>query len=93
MPFLFVFFRDTYGFNVGTFNIVPVVSEVVIISLNSFFFFPLCLIYFYHSIFHLTYPIFCLSHSTVSPLQSAFDLKLLHYSLLIGSFLFLLGPC
>ena len=28
--------------------------------LNLFFFFPLCFIYFHHSIFHLTYPIFCL---------------------------------
>ena len=29
-------------------------------SFNSFFFFPLCFIYFHHFIFHLTYPIFCL---------------------------------
>ena len=34
-------------------------------SFNSFFFFSLCSIYFHHSIFHLTYPIFCLSYSTV----------------------------
>ena len=27
--------------------------------------------YFHHSIFHLTYPIFCLSYSTVGSLQSA----------------------
>ena len=32
-----------------------------------FFFFPLCFICFHHSIFHLTYPIFCLSYSTVAP--------------------------
>ena len=44
-------------------------------SFNSFFFFPLCFIYFYHSIFHLTYPIFYLSYSTVGSLQSAFDLS------------------
>ena len=56
-----------------------------------FFFFPLCFIYFHHSIFHLTYPIFSLSYSTVVSLQSALDL-LLYYSL-IDSFLFLLGPC
>ena len=60
--------------------------------LMLFFFFPLCFIYFQHSIFHLTYPIFCLSYSTVGSLQSVFDL-LLHYTLLIDSFLFLLGPC
>jgi len=35
---------------------------------------PLCFIYFYHSIFYLTYPIFCLGYSTVGSLQSVFDL-------------------
>ena len=49
--------------------------------LIPFFFFPLCFIYFHHSIFHLTYPIFCLSYSTVGSLQSAFDLSycIMHY--------------
>ena len=76
----------------GAFNIVPEVSEVVLISFKSFFFFPLCFIYFHHSIFHLTYPIFCLSYSTVGSLQSAFDLSylIIRYWL---TFLFLLGPC
>ena len=55
MAFLFVFFFwDSSDSNVGMFNIVPGVPEVVLISLNSFFFFPLCFIYFYHSIFYLT---------------------------------------
>ena len=59
---------------------------------NSFFFFPLCFIYFHHSMFHLTYPIFCLSYPTVGSLQSAFDLSycIINYWL---TFLFLLGPC
>ena len=40
--FLFVFFFwDSYDLNVGVFNIVPEVSEIVLISFNSFFFFPL----------------------------------------------------
>ena len=40
MVFLFVyFFWDSYDSNVGAFNIVPEVSEVVLISFNSFFFF------------------------------------------------------
>jgi len=40
--FLFVFFFwDSYDLNVGAFNIVPEVSEVVLISFNSFFFFLL----------------------------------------------------
>jgi len=53
MVFLFVFFFwDSYDWNVGAFNIVLVVSEIVLISFNSFFFFPLSLIYFYHFIFY-----------------------------------------
>ena len=31
------------------------------------FFFPLCFIYFHHSIFHLTYPIFCLIYCCFPP--------------------------
>ena len=74
MAFLFVFFFwDAYDSNVGAFDIVPEVSEVVLISFNSFFFCPLCFIYFHHSIFHFTYPIFCLSYS-VGSLQSVFYL-------------------
>ena len=74
MVFLFVFFWDSYDLNVGAFNIVPEVSEIVLISFNSFFFFPLCFIYFYHFIFYLTYHIFCLRYSTVGSFQSVFDL-------------------
>ena len=38
MTFLFVFFFwDTYDSNIGAFNIVPEVPEVVLISFNSFF--------------------------------------------------------
>ena len=67
------------------------------LRLSSFllilFSFSLCFLYFYHSIFHLTYPIFCFRYSTVGSLQSVFFLShLLHYSLYIDSFLFLLGP-
>ena len=39
MTFLFLFFWDSYDSNVGTFNIVPEVSEVVLISFNYFFLF------------------------------------------------------
>ena len=49
MAFLFVVsFWDSYDLNAGVFNIVSEVSEVVLISFNSFFFFPLCFIYFHH---------------------------------------------
>ena len=74
MVFLFVFFWDSDDSNVGALNIVPEVSEVVLISYNSYSLFPLCFIYFYHSIFYLTYPIFCLHYSTISSLQSVFYL-------------------
>ena len=94
MPSLFVFFFwDSYDSNVGALDIVPEVSEVVLISFNSLFFFPLCFICFHHSIFYLTYPIFCLSYSTVGSLQSVFLYQLLYYSLLIDFLKFLLGPC
>ena len=79
--FLFVFFWDSHDSNVGAFDTVPEVSEVVLISFNSFFFFPLCFTYLYHSIFHLTYPIFCLCYSTVGSIQSVFYLSycIMHY--------------
>jgi len=52
MVFLLVFFFwDSYDSNVLVFNIVLEVSDIVLISFNSFFFFPLWFIYFYHSIF------------------------------------------
>ena len=39
--------------------------------------------YFHHSIFHLTFPLFCLGYSTVGSPQSAFDLSycISHYCL------------
>ena len=39
MAFLFVFFWDSYDSNVVVFNIVQEVSEVVLMSFDSFFFF------------------------------------------------------
>ena len=65
---------ESYDSNVLAFNIVLEVSEIVLISFNSFFFFPLWFIYFYHSIFYITNPILCLHYSTLHSLQSVFDL-------------------
>ena len=87
MVFLFVFFFwDSYDSNVGVFNIVPEVSEVVLISFNSF-----------SSLFHLFLPFYLLPHlSYLLPLlfycwfpPECFLSHLLHYSLYIDSFLFL----
>jgi len=89
LVFLFVFFFwNSYDSNIGAFNIVPEVSESVLISFNLFFFFPLCFIYFYHSIFYFTYPIFCLCYSTVGSLQNVFYLVycIIHYILTLYFF-------
>ena len=94
--FLFVFFFwDSYDLNVGGFNIVPEVSEIVLISFNSFFFFS--------SLFHLFLPFYHLPHlfyllpllfySWFPPACFFFLSHLLTYLLYIDSFLFLLGPC
>ena len=54
MIFLYVFFFwDSYNSNVGAFHIVLEVSEIVLISFSSFFFFPL---------FHLFLPFYLLPH-------------------------------
>ena len=92
MAFLFVFFFwDFYDSNVGAFNIIPEVSEVVLISFNTFFSLSASfistilsstsLILFYASVILLLVP----SRVLLS--------QLLHYSLLIDSFLFLPSPC
>ena len=55
MVFLFVFFFwDSYDSSVGAFNIVLEVSEIVLISLNLFFFFS--------SLIHLFLPCHLLIH-------------------------------
>ena len=92
-PFFFVFFWYSYDSNVGAFDIVPEVSEVVLISFNSFFFFlsasfisttlsstSLILYVAEPQLFYCWFPPEC------------FGSKLLYYSLLIDSFLFLLSP-
>ena len=54
IAFLFVFFLDSYVSNFGAFDIVPEVSEVVLISFNSFFLFS--------SQLHLFLPFYLLPH-------------------------------
>jgi len=63
MPFLsFFVFLDTSDSNAGAFNIVPEVSEVFLISFNSFLFFS--------SLLHLFPPFYLLPH--LSSLQPQF---------------------
>ena len=104
MVFLFVFFFwDSYDLNFGVFNIVPEVSEFVLISFNSLFLFS--------SLLHLFLPFYLLPHlsyllpllSNVVSLQSVFDLIycIIHYILtlfyffyvLVKHFLYILNPC
>ena len=86
MVFIFVFW-DSFDLNVGAFNIVSEISEIVLISFNFFFFFPLCSI--------LSSTSLILSSASIIPCWfplECFLSHLLYYSLLIDS-LFLLGPC
>ena len=81
MSFPFIDFWRAYDSNVGALNIVPEVSEAVLISFYSLSFFCTCVIYLYHSIIQLIYPFFCLNYFTVSSLQSIFHLSyyIVHY--------------
>ena len=79
MAFLFVFyFWNSYDSNVGVFDIVPEVSEVVIISFNSFFLSASFISTILSSTSLILSSACC---STVSSLQSAFDLSycIIHY--------------
>ena len=67
-----------------------------------FFFFPLCFIYFHHSIFHLTYLIFCLIILLLVPSRVflisviAFfktDWLFYFFYVLVKQFLHFLNPC
>ena len=92
MAFLFVFFFwDSYDLNAGESNTVLEVSEIVFISFNSFFFFLSNS--FISTI--LSSNSLILSSASVILLfvpSRVFFISLLHYSLYIDSFLFLLGP-
>ena len=95
MIFLFLFFFwDSYDSNVVAFNIVLEVSEIVLISFNSFFFFLFFPVSFISAILSSTSLI--LSSASVILLlvpSRVFFISFLHYSLYTDSFLFLLGPC
>ena len=85
MVFLFVFFWDSYDSNVGAFNIVPEVSEVVFISFYSFLLFSSLLHLFppFYLPPHFSYLLPQLFYCWVPP--GCFWSHLLHYLLLIDS--------
>ena len=99
MVFLFVFFFwDSYNSNVGAFHIVLEVSEIVLMSFNSFFLFPLWFIYFYHSIFYFPNPILLFVASRVFLISFIvlFIIYWLFFSffyVLVKPFLHFLNPC
>ena len=68
-PFLFLFFFwGPCNSNVGAFNVISEVSEIVVNSFHSFFFILLPGSYFHHFIFQVTYPFFFLSYSAIDSL-------------------------
>ena len=72
-PFLLLFFFwDPYNSNVGVFNVVPEVSEAVLISFHSLFFILFHSRDFHRSVFQLTYSFFGLSYSAIDSFQSIF---------------------
>ena len=94
MAFLFVFFLESYDSNAGMIHIIPEVVEVVLIYFNSFFFLFFSPLHLFPSFYfppHLSYLMPQLFYCLFLP--EIFCSQLLHYSLLIDSFLFILGPC
>jgi len=61
----FVFIWDPYDLNVGEFNVVLEFYDSAIISFYSFFFVRFSSRDFHHSVFPVTYPLFCLSYSVI----------------------------
>ena len=73
--------------NVGVFNVVPEVSETVLIYFDSFFFILLLNSSFSHSVVQLTYLFFCFSYSAISSFQCIFHFSscVFHHCLLFSS--------
>ena len=71
--YCFLLLLGHYNSNVGTFTIVLEVSETILNSFYSLFFIQLFSSYFHHSIFHLTYSLFCLSYSAIESFYSIFN--------------------
>ena len=74
IPFIFLFFWDLCSSNVGVFDIVLEVSEMILSSL--FFFFNFIMLfrgYFHHFIFQLTGLFFCFRYFAVTSFWSIFN--------------------
>ena len=81
-PFLFLFFFwDPYNSSVGTFGIVPEVSETILSSFHSFYFILLFRSYFHHFIFQLTESLFCFRYSAIDSLYFYFFFKFIYFCL------------
>ena len=93
MVFLFFFsFWDSYDSNIEAFHIVPEVSEVVLISFNSFSFFLSAS--FISTILSSTSLILSSASIILMLVPSqVFFFSFIAFSLYIDSFLFLLSPC
>ena len=69
-------FWDRYNVNVGTFNVVPEVSQAVFISFHSFFYILFCSSDLHHFVLQVIYLFFCLSYSAVDSFQCIIHLCL-----------------
>ena len=93
-PFSFLFFiLDPYDLNVDVFNVVPEVSEIVVISFYSFLLSSASQQLFLPLYFQLTYPFFCLNYSTTDSFLSMFHFRycVVHHCLFSSSSRFLLN--
>ena len=66
ISFLFLFlFWDPYNLNVGVFDIVPEISEIILSSFHSFYFILLFRSYLHHFVFELTDRFFCFTYFAI----------------------------
>ena len=61
-----------YNVNVGVFNVAPEVSQTVLISFHLVFFILFCGNNFHHSLFQLTYLLFCLIYPAIDSFRYIF---------------------
>ena len=64
-PFFFSSSGTPYSSNVGAFDIVPEVSEIILSSLHSCYFILLFRSHFHHFIFQIINSFFCLRYSAI----------------------------
>ena len=97
MTFLFVFFWDSYDSNTWVFDIVPKVSEVVLISFNSFFlsasFISTIICSISHILSSASVILPCVFDVSYCIIRYILTLFFYFFYVLVKHFLHLLNPC